>query len=55
MTDTGKFVGGIVTGLFAVAIVAVVLSTKANTQNVISTSFSGLANVLTAAIKPITG
>lgn len=42
-------------GIFGVAIVAEILSTKANTQNVLSSAGSALSSVITAATSPITG
>lgn len=43
--------GGIVT----VAIIAVIVSQKSNTSNVISAFFGGFSNSIEAAVSPVTG
>lgn len=45
----------LLSGIFGVAIVAEVLSQKANTQNVLSSAGTALSSVITAATSPITG
>ena len=55
MSSFGRDVVGIVIALFGVAIVAIVLSQKANTTNVLSAGFTGLTNLLTTVLSPITG
>jgi hypothetical protein len=48
-------IGGIVTGLVGVAIVAVILSNRSNTSNVIGVSFQGLSNLFQTAVSPVVG
>ena len=50
-----KGLSGFITGIFALAIVAIVLSNGAQTVNVLSTFFSGLTSLLTAVVAPVTG
>jgi hypothetical protein len=45
----------IVAGIVALAALAVILSSRANTSNVLGVSFQGLSSLLGTAIKPITG
>lgn len=42
-------------GIFTVAIIAEILSQKANTQNVLSAAGGALSSVIQAATSPITG
>lgn len=42
-------------GLFAVAIIAVLVSQKANTEKVLKAFAGGTAEVLGAAVSPVTG
>lgn len=51
----GGMITGIVVGVITLAIIAVVLSQRANTASVIGSSGSALANVISAAVSPITG
>lgn len=51
----GQDVAALITGVFTIAIIAVVLSNGANTANVITTFFSGLTSLLAAVIAPVTG
>jgi hypothetical protein len=48
-------VTSVVGGAFFLALVAVVLSTKANTSGVISSATQGLSSIIGAAVSPITG
>lgn len=45
----------IVVGVIGLAIVAVLVSQRANTANVIGASSSGLAGVISAAVAPVSG
>jgi hypothetical protein len=47
--------GVFLTGLFTVALAAVVLSRNANTAAVAQTGFSGIGNTLAVAEAPVTG
>jgi hypothetical protein len=48
-------VTSVVGGAFFLALVAVVLSTKANTPGVIQAATGGLSSIITAAVSPVTG
>lgn len=51
----GERIGSIITGIIAVAIVAVVVSNGANTVGVVRSFFGGLAALIGVAVSPITG
>ena len=51
----GSGIVAIVTGLIGVAIVAVIVSRNAQTPTVIGASGSALAQVIGAAVSPVTG
>lgn len=51
----GGMITGIIVGVITLAIIAVLFSQRANTASVIGTSGSALANVIAAAVSPITG
>jgi TctA family transporter len=53
MKSAGEIIVAVVSGILGLAILAVVLSNNSNTTNVISGFFTGLSNLVTAAIKPI--
>lgn len=42
-------------GIITIAIVAVIVSKKSNTSNVISSFFGGFSGAITAAVAPVTG
>lgn len=46
---------GVVTSLLALAALSVVVSQRANTQNVIGATGTALSGVIKAAVSPITG
>lgn len=55
MNDIGGKIGAIVASIIGVAILAVVISSRANTVNVITAFFSGVSNLVGVAISPVTG
>jgi TctA family transporter len=55
MKSAGEIIVAIVSGILGLAILAVVLSNNSNTTNVLSGFFSGLSNLITAAVKPVSG
>ncbi|MDE2104807.1 MAG: hypothetical protein KGL39_46650 [Patescibacteria group bacterium] len=59
MHDSLQHIGGMITGLvvgvITLAIIAVIVSKRADTANVIGSSGGALANVIAAAVSPITG
>jgi hypothetical protein len=44
----------IITGIIGLAIIAVLVSTRAQTPNVITASGAALANIINAAVQPVT-
>lgn len=50
-----SLISTIIVSVIGLAIVAVLVSNKANTAKVIGASGSGLANVIGAAVSPVTG
>lgn len=44
-----------VSGVLALAIIAVLVSQKAQTSGVVTSAFGGLATVINAAVSPVTG
>jgi hypothetical protein len=55
MNDFWSTLSGVVALIIGLAVVAVVLSPKATTSNVIQSGSSGLANLINAATSPVTG
>jgi PRD1 phage membrane DNA delivery len=55
MSDLGKGLMAIFTAIMGLAIVAVVLSNRASTANVITSSGSALASIIGAAVSPVSG
>lgn len=55
MGKTGEVISLIAVGVIGLAIVAVLVAQKANTSSVISAATGGFANILGAAIAPVTG
>ena len=51
----GRGVAGLVTAVLGVTIIAVVLSSKANSVNVLNSFFGGLSNLVKVAVSPVTG
>jgi hypothetical protein len=51
----GPGIVGVIAALIGLAIVAVIVSGKAQTPKVISSAGSALANVIGAAVAPVTG
>jgi hypothetical protein len=50
-----SLISTILVSVIGLAIVAVVVSNRANTASVIGASGTGLANVIAAAVSPVTG
>lgn len=50
-----SLISSIVVGVIGLAIVAVLVSQRANTAKVIGASSSGLADIIGAAVAPVTG
>jgi hypothetical protein len=55
MNDIGQRIAGGIAAVFTLATLAIIISTKANTPNVLGTFFGGLANLIGVAISPVTG
>lgn len=55
MTSNTELAAGIVTAIIGVAVISVILSTNANTVDVLGATFSGLSQTIATAISPITG
>jgi len=55
LKEAGAGILAIVTGVIGLAIVAVVLSPKAETSSVLSSGGNALSNVISAAVAPVTG
>lgn len=55
MGDIGDRIGGFVAAIIALATLAIVISSRANTVNVIRAFFAGSSNLIGVAISPITG
>ena len=55
MNSAGNIIVAVISGVIGLAILAVVLSNSANTSNVLTSGFTGLTNLFTAVLKPITG
>lgn len=50
-----SLISSVIVGVLGLAIVAVIVSQRANTAGVIGASGTGLANVIKAAVSPVTG
>ena len=55
MGNVGPLVVSVIAGVIGLAMVAVIVSQRANTSSVIKSSGSALASVIGAAVGPITG
>lgn len=59
MNDSLQHIGGMITGIvvgvIALAMIAVLVSQRATTADVIGSSGSALTNVIAAAVSPVTG
>lgn len=55
MNDTGEKIVGIIGAIIGLAVLAIVISARANTANVLASFFAGLSNLIGVAISPITG
>lgn len=55
MTDIGSKIAGFFAAIISLAVIGVILSTRANTTGVLSTVFGGVSNLIGVAISPITG
>ena len=55
MDHLGDQIVAILTAIVGVAIVAVIVSKRSNTANVITTGFDAFASALSTAVSPITG
>lgn len=55
MNSAGEKIGAVVAAIIGVAVLAIVVSAQANTVNVLSAFFGGVANLIAVAISPITG
>jgi PRD1 phage membrane DNA delivery len=55
MRDIGEAVAGIIAAIVGVAVIGLIVSSKANTSNVLTAFFGGLSNLVGVAISPVTG
>jgi hypothetical protein len=55
MDEAGKTIGGFIAAIIGLAVLAIVISSRANTVAVLQSFFSGTANLIGVAISPITG
>jgi hypothetical protein len=55
MGDIGQKIVGGIAAIISLAVVALVISSKANTSNVLNSFFGGLSNLIGVAISPVTG
>lgn len=55
MNDVGEKVMGIIGAIIGLSVLAIVISSKANTASVLSSFFGGLSNLIGVAISPVTG
>lgn len=55
MNDAGEKIVGIIGAIIGLAVLAIVISARANTANVLASFFGGLSNLVGVAISPITG
>lgn len=55
MNDAGEKIVGIIGAIIGLAVLAIVISARANTANVLASFFDGLSNLVGVAISPITG
>lgn len=55
MHDIGAGIVALVTGIIGLAMVAVIVSQKANTQNVLSSGGTALSSIIGAAVAPVSG
>lgn len=55
MNNVGQTVSGILAAIVSLAVLAIVISSRANTVNVVSAFMGGITNLIGVAISPITG
>jgi hypothetical protein len=55
MNDIGEKIAAGIAAIIGLAVIALMLSNKANTVNVISAFFGGLSNLIGVAVSPVTG
>jgi hypothetical protein len=55
MGEIGEKLSAAVAGIIALAVIAIVISQRANTTNVLAAFFGGVSNLIGVAISPITG
>lgn len=55
MGQAGPLIVSVIAGVIGLALVAVIVSKNANTQNVITGAGSALSSVISAAVSPISG
>lgn len=55
MGEIGKAMTGIVMAVIGIAILSVIVSSKANTSGVIQSAASGLGNIIAVAVSPVSG
>ena len=55
MSNMGERIVGFVGAIVALAVVAILISAKSNTPNVLGAFFGGLSNLIGVAISPVTG
>lgn len=55
MNDAGEKIVGIIGAIIGLAVLAIIISARANTANVLASFFGGLSNLVGVAISPITG
>jgi 6-phosphofructokinase len=54
LKQIGSTITGLITAVIGIAILAVILSNRSATVNVIGTFFSGLSNLLQVTLQPVT-
>lgn len=55
MGNTGPLIVSVIAGIIGLATIAVLVSQRASTSNVISSAGSALASVIGAAVAPVSG
>lgn len=55
MQGIGEKIMGVIAAMTALAVLAIVISSRANSVNVLSAFFGGLSNLIGVAISPVTG
>jgi PRD1 phage membrane DNA delivery len=55
MNDVGQKIGAFIAAIIGLAVLAIVISARANTVNVLGAFFGGVTNLVGVAISPVTG